>query len=124
SGRRRIPRGQAAHRLHRRILPAAYCAPAAARPGRGGRTRGVAAHHVAALDFRSGGGEWRERMAALRKGGPVAMKLELTIDGVQGRIEILSPGPGCRFRLDDGPERAANVEVAEPCVYSVLLDGR
>ncbi|HWD00102.1 MAG TPA: biotin/lipoyl-containing protein [Candidatus Sulfopaludibacter sp.] len=52
------------------------------------------------------------------------MKLDLTVNGKSGRIEILAPRPDCRFLLDDGPERAANVEVPEPCVYSVLLDGR
>jgi len=52
------------------------------------------------------------------------MKLDLTVNGAPGRIEILAPAPACRFRLDDGAERMAQVEVAEPCVYSVLLDGR
>ena len=52
------------------------------------------------------------------------MKLDLTINGTAGHIEILAPGPECRFRLDEGPERVANVEMPEPCVYSVLMDGR
>jgi biotin carboxyl carrier protein len=53
------------------------------------------------------------------------MKLSLTLNGgAEDLIELLSPAPGCRFRLGDGPERAANVESPEPGVYSVLLDGR
>ena len=52
------------------------------------------------------------------------MKLELVIDGAENRIELLEPGPACRFRLGDEPERSAQVEVAEPCVYSVLMEGR
>lgn len=52
------------------------------------------------------------------------MKLDLTINGVEDKIEILAPAPECRFAMGDGVERAANVEVAEPCVYSVLMDGR
>jgi biotin carboxyl carrier protein len=51
------------------------------------------------------------------------MKLELTIDGGEERIEILSPQPDCRFRLGAGPERSAQVEMPEPGVYSVLMDG-
>jgi biotin carboxyl carrier protein len=46
------------------------------------------------------------------------MKLNLTIDGREERIEI-SPG---RFRIGDGPEREASVEMPQPGVYSVLLD--
>lgn len=52
------------------------------------------------------------------------MKLSLKIDGREEQIELLAPAPDCRFRLGGGEERAAQVEVAEPCVYSVLLDGR
>jgi biotin carboxyl carrier protein len=53
------------------------------------------------------------------------MKLSLTINGgTEGRIELLSPAPACRFRLGDGPERAAQIEIPEPGVYSVLMDGR
>ncbi len=51
------------------------------------------------------------------------MKLRLEIDGKQEEIEILSPAPDCRFRIAS-QERAAQVEMAEPCVYSVLMDGR
>lgn len=52
------------------------------------------------------------------------MKLSLRIDGREEQIEILAPAPACRFRLGGGGERAAQVEAPEPCVYSVLLDGR
>jgi len=52
------------------------------------------------------------------------MKLSIRIDGEEGQVEILAPAPDCRFRLDDGAERRADVEVPEPCVYSVLMDGR
>lgn len=52
------------------------------------------------------------------------MKLTLHRTGGDETIEILAPAPECRFRLGDGPERAADVQVPEPCVYSVLLDGR
>jgi len=48
------------------------------------------------------------------------MKLDLTIDGREERIEI-SAG---RFRIGDGSEREASVEMPQPGVYSVLLDGR
>jgi hypothetical protein len=52
------------------------------------------------------------------------MKLTLHTGGAAEPIEILSPAPHCRFRLGDAEERSAHVEVAEPCVYSVLMDGR
>ena len=52
------------------------------------------------------------------------MKLFLKIDGAEQQIEILAPAPACRFRLGEGPDVQADVEVAEPCVYSVVLDGR
>ncbi len=52
------------------------------------------------------------------------MKLEFTLNGVPGRIEIVSPAPACRFRLDGSGEREASVESPEPGVYSVLMDGR
>jgi biotin carboxyl carrier protein len=53
------------------------------------------------------------------------MKLSLKLNGgAEDQIELLSPAPDCRFRLADGPERAAQVEVPEPGVYSVLMDGR
>jgi biotin carboxyl carrier protein len=52
------------------------------------------------------------------------MKLALTVNGRADAIEILSPAPACRFQLGDGPPRAADVEIPEPGVYAVLLDGR
>ena len=52
------------------------------------------------------------------------MKLLLTIDGVEDRIDILSPAPACRFQLGDSAERSADVANPEPGVYSILLDGR
>jgi biotin carboxyl carrier protein len=52
------------------------------------------------------------------------MKLDLTVNGEEDRIEFLDAPPAFRFRLDDGVERSASVEVPEPCVYSILLDGR
>ena len=52
------------------------------------------------------------------------MKRLLSLDGADCRIEILSPAPACRFRLDDAAERQAHVENPEPNVYSILLDGR
>jgi len=52
------------------------------------------------------------------------MKLLLTINGAKGAIELLAPAPDCRFRLDGGGERAAQVEMPEPGVYSILMDGR
>ena len=53
------------------------------------------------------------------------MKLALRIDGApEELLEILAPAPRCRFRLGDSPEWCADVEVPEPGVYSVLIDGR
>ena len=52
------------------------------------------------------------------------MKLELTFNGVEDRIEILAPAPACRFRMGEGGERSAHVEAPEPGVYSILMDGR
>jgi biotin carboxyl carrier protein len=53
------------------------------------------------------------------------MKLALRIDGAtEESIEILAPAPQCRFRLDDGAETLADVEMPEPGVYSVLIGGR
>jgi len=52
------------------------------------------------------------------------MKLDLTINGTPGQIEILTPGPACRFRLGEGPQQDADVEaLPEPGVYTVLMDG-
>jgi biotin carboxyl carrier protein len=52
------------------------------------------------------------------------MKLALTVNGRADVIEILSPVPACRFQFGDGPPREADVEIPEPGVYGVLLDGR
>ena len=52
------------------------------------------------------------------------MKLDLIVNGDPGRIDILAPGPACRFQLGDAPPRDANVEMPGPGVYSILLDGR
>jgi biotin carboxyl carrier protein len=53
------------------------------------------------------------------------MKLALRIDGApEELLELVAPAPRCRFRLGDGPELCADVEVPEPGVYSVLIDGR
>jgi biotin carboxyl carrier protein len=52
------------------------------------------------------------------------MKLALKIDGADESFEILAPAPRCRFRIGDSTESCADVEVVEPGVYSVLMDGR
>jgi biotin carboxyl carrier protein len=52
------------------------------------------------------------------------VKLQLKINGADTGLELLAPPPGCRFRFDGGAERQAQVETAEPGVYSVLMDGR
>jgi biotin carboxyl carrier protein len=53
------------------------------------------------------------------------MKLAIRIDGAaEETLEILAPAPRCRFRLGDIPAACADVEVPEPGVYSVLIDGR
>jgi biotin carboxyl carrier protein len=52
------------------------------------------------------------------------MKLTLHKAGADEAIEILAAAPACRFRLGGGRERCADVEMPEPCVYSVLMDGR
>ena len=52
------------------------------------------------------------------------MKLDLVIDGTAEGIEILAPAPVCRFQLGGAPVREANVEIPEPGVYSVLMEGR
>jgi biotin carboxyl carrier protein len=52
------------------------------------------------------------------------MKLIVHTDGAEQPIEIAASAPIYRFRIADAPERSANVEMPEPGVYSVLLDGR
>ena len=51
------------------------------------------------------------------------MKLNLVINGAEKEMEVVSPAPACRF-LFDGKERSADVEIPEPGIYSVLLEGR
>jgi len=51
------------------------------------------------------------------------MKLQLSVNDSPGEIEILSPAPSCRFRFGS-EDRSAEVHIAEPGVYSVLIDGR
>jgi biotin carboxyl carrier protein len=63
-------------------------------------------------------------MASSRTERSAAVKLLLVIDGVENRIDILSPAPSCRFQLGGSAERMADVENPEPGVYSILLDGR
>jgi biotin carboxyl carrier protein len=48
------------------------------------------------------------------------MKLDLIIDGREERIELANG----RFRIGDGAQHEASVEMPQPGVYSVLLDGR
>jgi biotin carboxyl carrier protein len=52
------------------------------------------------------------------------MKWTLLRQGAEGTIEITAAPPACRFRLDGGEERAADVQLVEPGVYSILMDGR
>jgi len=52
------------------------------------------------------------------------MKLEMVIDGVAAAIDLVETAPECRFRMNDGEERNADVAEVTPNVYSVLLDGR
>jgi biotin carboxyl carrier protein len=52
------------------------------------------------------------------------MKLTVHTEYGDQSIEITAAAPIYRFRLGDEAERQANVEMPEPCVYSVLLDGR
>ena len=51
------------------------------------------------------------------------MKLHLTVNGKGQEIDIVAPAPACRFRLDGGVERTADVTMPEPGLYSILLDG-
>jgi biotin carboxyl carrier protein len=52
------------------------------------------------------------------------MKLMLTVNGREQSLELVSPAPACRYRLDDAEEREANVESPVPGIYTVLMDGR
>jgi hypothetical protein len=48
------------------------------------------------------------------------MKLDLTINGRERRIEIADG----RFQIGDAPPREVSVETVQPGVYSILLEGR
>jgi len=52
------------------------------------------------------------------------MKLAVEIDGATVPLELSRDGERWRFCLDAAAEREALVRMAEPQVYSVLLDGR
>jgi biotin carboxyl carrier protein len=52
------------------------------------------------------------------------MKLVVQINGAAQELEILAPGPDCRYRFGRGEERTANVELSEPGAYSILTNGR
>ena len=52
------------------------------------------------------------------------MKVSLNINGEARLIDVASPAPACRFRIGDGAEREALVEIPEPGVYSVLIEGQ
>jgi biotin carboxyl carrier protein len=51
------------------------------------------------------------------------VKLRLAINGEEKDIELVALPEECRFRME-GTERSATVAVAEPGVYSILIDGR
>jgi biotin carboxyl carrier protein len=52
------------------------------------------------------------------------MKLLVQINGAAQEVEILAPGPDCRYRFGHGEERTANVELPEPGAFSILTNGR
>jgi biotin carboxyl carrier protein len=52
------------------------------------------------------------------------MKLTLEINGRSEDIDVLAGAPQSRFQLGNGAVHDAQVEIAEPGVYAVLLDGR
>ena len=52
------------------------------------------------------------------------MKLDVTINGIEESIEILDQAPSYGFRLGQSAERAVEIRMPEPGVYSVLMDGR
>ncbi len=52
------------------------------------------------------------------------MKLSLDLDGATLALELKHENDRWRFRIGGGAEREAQVRVAEPQVYSVLVDGR
>ena len=52
------------------------------------------------------------------------MKRDLTLNGRDCSIEVLAPAPSCRFSFDGDGECAADVEMPEHGVYSILIGGR
>ena len=50
------------------------------------------------------------------------MKLNLVINGSEAEMDMISPAPHCRFRFA-GRELCADVQMPEPRIYSVLVDG-
>ena len=52
------------------------------------------------------------------------MKFYGKSNGHAGSIEILSPAPDCRFRIDGDAVSEAHVEMPEPGVFSILMNGR
>jgi biotin carboxyl carrier protein len=52
------------------------------------------------------------------------MKRALTINGRDCAIEIIEQSPACRFSFDGDGVCAADVEMPEHGVYSILIDGR
>ena len=52
------------------------------------------------------------------------MKRSLSINGRDCTIELTAAAPGARFIFDGAPECAADVEMPEPGVYSILIGGR
>jgi len=52
------------------------------------------------------------------------VKLSIVAGTTKNSIEILERPPACRFRIDDGPEKSADVALVEPSVYSILINGR
>jgi biotin carboxyl carrier protein len=52
------------------------------------------------------------------------MKLSLRINGADRTMDLAQSGETCRFRMESQEERQAEVEEAEPGVYSILIGGR
>jgi biotin carboxyl carrier protein len=52
------------------------------------------------------------------------MNLTIEFDGAAWPLELARDGEEWRFRLRGSETRCARVRLAEPAVYSVLLDGR
>jgi len=50
------------------------------------------------------------------------LKLNLVINGSEAEMDMISPAPHCRFRFA-GRELCADVQMPEPRIYSVLVDG-